>query len=138
MQTNMQELLKRYGFTRPPCGPWRRVKPDSNYSEYDLVIIYSDRPGFAVETHGTYPDGDNGFYQDKDRTTSRPGQSFEDFMLQEFGPVPEKKTYSREEVIALLEDVYAETSGSHNDYGNSTEDYRDDAAIYVRSYMATR
>ena len=133
----IDQLLSAYGFEETPCGPWQRPVADSKYGEMDYVILSRDRPGFATERTGTYHDGGR-WYEDMARTISKPGQGFEDFMLQEFGPVPEKKTYSREDVIALLEDVYAETAGSHNDYGKSTEDYRDDAAIYIRSYMATR
>jgi hypothetical protein len=46
-----------------------------------------------------------------------------------------KKTFTREEVISMLEDVYMETAGSYNDYGKWADDYRDDAISYVKEYM---
>jgi len=49
-----------------------------------------------------------------------------------------KEIYTREEVIDLLQDVYMETAGSHNDYGKDAYDYREDAIKEIDVYMSTR
>ena len=133
-----EQLLREYGFEQTPCGPWRRPVADSNYGEIDYVIVPRDRPGFSTERTGTYPDGDGGYYEDHDRTVAKPGQSFKDFMLEEFGPVPEKKTYTREEVIDLLETLYAQTAEEYNDHGKLAFEYTDDAKNQVAAFMVGR
>jgi len=50
----------------------------------------------------------------------------------------DKQTYTRAEVIAMLEDVYMDTAGSHNDYGRRPSDYAHDAHYFVGEYMKER
>lgn len=133
----IDQLLSAYGFEQTPCGPWQRPVADSKYGEMDYVILPSDRPGFATERTGTYHDSGR-WYDDKTRTISKPGQGFEDFMLQEFGPVPEKKTYAREEVIDLLKTLYAKAAESYNVYRMNGSEFKQAAEDAVAEFMTGR
>jgi len=44
--------------------------------------------------------------------------------------------YTLAEVRNMLEDVYAKTAGSYNDYGKDEYDYQQIAASYVETYLA--
>ena len=46
-----------------------------------------------------------------------------------------KQTYTREDVINLLEDVYCEVAGDYNDYGKQADFYGKQACIWVAEYM---
>ena len=49
-------------------------------------------------------------------------------------PIP-KQIFTREELISLLEEVYAIAAGSYNNYGISSGDYLEDARIFVEEFM---
>jgi len=95
------EILGRYGFTQTPCGPWRRENERTN-CEYHLITI--SKHGYIYsEKHGYYSDGSIHDSQESIRQYAQPDQSLEDFMLQEFGPMPQRKIeISEEELQALL------------------------------------
>lgn len=50
----------------------------------------------------------------------------------------DKQTYTRQEVINMLEDVYMETAGSYNDYGKNSDDYKNAAISYVKTFMENK
>lgn len=125
------EILSRYGFTQTPCGPWRREKEGTNYGEYHLIKISH---GYIYsELHGTYPDGDDSFYQDSIREYAQPDQSLEDFMLQEFGPMPQRKIeISEEELQALLIERVGWALRDAADYSGGPHPTADNIAYYTR------
>ncbi len=47
----------------------------------------------------------------------------------------DKQTYTREEIIKLLEDVYAETAGSYNNQKHFRHNHYDEAHTWVAQYM---
>lgn len=49
-----------------------------------------------------------------------------------------KQSFTKEEVISLLEDLYMEVAGSYNDYGRNSEDYRETAIIDVQKFLTQR
>lgn len=46
-----------------------------------------------------------------------------------------REFYTRSEVKSMLEDVYAKTAASYNDYGKYEWDFVDDAAKYAEEYI---
>lgn len=46
-----------------------------------------------------------------------------------------KESFTRDEVINMLEDVYAQTAASFNDYGKDESAYRNSAKAFVDTYM---
>jgi hypothetical protein len=49
-----------------------------------------------------------------------------------------KQSFTREELISLLEDLFMETAGSYNDYGNDPEHYQDIAKKNVQKFLTDR
>jgi hypothetical protein len=49
-----------------------------------------------------------------------------------------KQTFTKEELIFLLEDLYMEVAGSYNDYGKWPEDYRETANTDVKNFLTKR
>ena len=49
-----------------------------------------------------------------------------------------KQSFSREELISLLEDLYMEVAGSYNDYGRNSNDYREIAIKDVQRFLTQR
>jgi hypothetical protein len=50
--------------------------------------------------------------------------------------VSDSKLYTRDEVIRLLEDLYADVAYSYNDYGRT--DFSKEAVEYVKNYMSDK
>ena len=48
----------------------------------------------------------------------------------------QEKLFTLAEVREMLEDVYAKTAGSYNDYGRDEDDYYTAANAYVETYLA--
>ena len=46
-----------------------------------------------------------------------------------------QQNFTREEVIRIIADVYAETAGSYNDYGRNEEDYMQAGKTYAEEYV---
>ena len=127
------EILGRYGFTQTPCGPWRKDREDSNYGEYYLINI--GREYIYAEHHGTYPEGDGPFYQESIREYAQPDQSLEDFMLQEFGPMPPLNIeITLEEIKELLTERIGWALRDAAEYRGGPTPTADMIAHYVKGF----
>jgi len=49
-----------------------------------------------------------------------------------------KQSFTREELVSTLEDLYMEVAGSYNDYARNAEDYRDIAIKDVQKFLTQR
>jgi hypothetical protein len=49
-----------------------------------------------------------------------------------------KQSFTREELVSLLEDLYTEVAGSYNDYGKNSQDYQEIAIKDVQKFLTQR